>query len=505
MERSRTTGRASRRSSSSPRRSSPDRPAHALLALQQRAGNRAVVAALQKSAGTARSVLALPRQEASLTPLDVVQRVPGAGPGPGPGLEAAGDVEVEGAGVEAPAQDGAAPLEDLVAQQVGALPEVDEAVLPEPQQAEAAREEAAGAPAELAELGVGGDGPLAEWYGRQLGGDGAEAAPPAVEELSAAAGDIEEPAVAPEPSRGARVRAALSGAARWVGEAASSVKGWFGRTFSRENRRDAGAKSQAAAGLGAPVAAHAGDVLSAGQHLVDNTVTTGTAELVAGAGAAEKVHQTGESVGSLSSAAQSSTATLEHPAEFARSFASGGFELAHVVASVVGVFFAGIKAAVDLRSVVSTFRVLKGLKEAERAAAEDGADPEVIAAVKYAIHQKYEKLFKRAVGTAVALGALGVGLALLIANPAGAALAAVILGGVGAGFFAYKLGRWAWKKWKTKTLGVKRKELARALYNHLRLGDELATAAVRSLHLDPEFIARTPNGAALIERKLRSA
>jgi hypothetical protein len=174
-------------------------------------------------------------------------------------------------------------------------------------------------------------------------------------------------------------------------------------------------------------------------------------------------------------------------------------------ASVVGIFFSSIKAALDLRSVLSTVRVLKGLRDAERAAVEAGADPLVVEAVKYAIHQKYEKLVKRALGATVALATLGAGLAVLIANPAGAALAAVILGGVGAGFFLYKLGRWAWKKWKTKTLGVKRKEMARALFNHLRLGDQLAVAAVRSLHLDPDAIALAPHGAALIERKLKSA
>jgi hypothetical protein len=150
-------------------------------------------------------------------------------------------------------------------------------------------------------------------------------------------------------------------------------------------------------------------------------------------------------------------------------------------------------------------RVIKGLKDAKRAAARAGASPDLVEAVDYAIRQKYEKLIKRALGAAVTLAAVGTALAILIANPVGASLAAVILGGIGAGFFLYKLGRWAWKKWKTEILGEKRKKMAQRLYNQLRTEDVLAVEAVRSLHLVPETLRHTPDGPRLIARKLKSA
>jgi hypothetical protein len=411
-------------------------------------------------------------------------------------------------------------LEQIVAEQVAALPDVDGAAVPAPEQVEAAKDEAAGVRDELGELGLAGAGPVADWYRNEVGGDGAAAAP-VVEELQAAGGDLDLPSPAPaKPGRLARAKAVMSGAAasvgrgfgaakRWIGGAATgaatAVKGWFSRTFSREGRRDLGARGQAVVGMGAPVAGHLGYAASAGQAVVDNPATVGAAELVGGSGAADQVHQAGEGAGHFASAAGTSPATLEHPGDFAHSFTSGGFELAHAVASVVGIFFSAIKAGLDVRSAVSTVRVIKGLKEAKRSAARAGASPALVEAVDYAIRQKYEKLIKRALGAAVALAALGVGLAILIANPAGASLAAVILGGIGAGFFLYKLGRWAWKKWKTETLGEKRNKMAQRLYNQMRARDVLALEAVRSLHLVPETVEASPDGPGLIARKLKSA
>lgn len=192
---------------------------------------------------------------------------------------------------------------------------------------------------------------------------------------------------------------------------------------------------------------------------------------------------------------------------------AGGFELAHQIAGVAGIFFSALKAALDIRSLVSSIRVLRDLKkakkEAAKAADEFWGDPEakkeVVAMVDYAIRQKYEKVIKRAIGTVTTLAALGTALAILIANPVGASLAAIIIGGLGASVFVYKIGRWAWKKWKTESLGKKRGEIARKLHAQISLGDSLAIEAVRALHLDPDVVAGSPNGAALIKRKLKSS
>src|SRR5262249_9467186 len=149
-------------------------------------------------------------------------------------------------------------------------------------------------------------------------------------ELAAAAGPIEEPPAPVRPSLGTRIRGALSGAASRLGEAAGGVKRWFGQKFSRENRRDIGARGQAVAGMGAPVPGHASEALRVAQHVVDNPVTAGAADYLAPVGAVGKLHQAGESVGGVSSAAQSTTGTLEHPGDFAHSFTAGGFELVHM-------------------------------------------------------------------------------------------------------------------------------------------------------------------------------
>jgi hypothetical protein len=481
------------------RRSTPASPTHPLLVLQQQAGNRAVTAGLRGPSLGPQGLLMLGHQASNRAALATVQREGEQGAGP----------------AEAADQDGGGQqIEAEVERQVRALPDVDEAAVAAPQQVEAANEEQAAARSELGELGLTRNRALAQWYGQELGGEAA-VAPPAVEELQAARDEADLPAPA-RPGRAARAKAALSSGANWLGGkfgsaatslrgAASRAAGWFKSTFSREGRHDAGGKGQAVVGLGAPVAGHAHDVLTATQDVVDNPVTAGTAHLVGGSTAAAQVHQAGEAVGGVGSAGQASGATLEHPAEFARSFTSGGFEAAHAVASVVGVFFSAIKAALDIRSLLSTVQVIRGLKQARQSATAWGSSPAIVEAVDYAIRQKYEKLIKRAIGSMVALAALGTGLALLIANPVGASLAAVIIGGIGAGVFLYKLGRWAWKKWKTESLGEKRQKMAARLYAQMRARDALALEAVRSLHLVPAKLEAAPDGAALIARKLKSA
>jgi hypothetical protein len=268
-----------------------------------------------------------------------------------------------------------------------------------------------------------------------------------------------------------------------------------------------GGKAQPVGGIGAPVLGHTSDVLATTQGVVDNPVTADIAGSLGGHEASKGVHEAGAAIGGARESTEATTTTLDHPAEFGRSVTGGGFEALHAVASVVGIFFSALKAALDFRSLVSSIRVYRALKQARAQARVLGTTPTLVEAVEYAIKQKYEKIFKRAFGTAVALAALGTGLAILIANPVGASLAALIIGGIGASMFVYKVGRWAWKKWATQTLGEKRQKMASRLYNQMLTNDVMALEAVRSLHLDPVEVrqAGDTKGPALIFRKLRSA
>lgn len=445
-------------------------------------------------------------------------------------------VQREGGGSGVGVQEREAPsLQEQVDQFVaGHGPPVEEGALPAPQNVEKAKEEVSGAQSEVGDLGVGRGGPLEEWVRREQGGAGG--AEQAVSEIQESRGDLNLDSPSPqgrtEPtklSRGQRFKKAMSNFGTSAKEKLGAFGGWawgglkdFGNwasgglkglgksiagAFDREGRHDKAAMGAAAGGIGAPLVGHAGDVMTVGSSVVDNPATNWSANLVGGSGAVDKLQGAGSAIGhtgSEASSAGSNAPTLEHPGDFAHSFTAGGFELAHSIASVAGLFFSALKAAFDIRSLVSSIRVIRGLKKAKQDAIGSGASPNLVHAVDYAIRQKYEKVIKRAIGAAAALATVGVGLAILIANPVGAGLAAMILGGIGAGVFLYKLGRFIYKKIRDRQ-GKKRGDMARLLFNQLRTHDALARDAVRALHLDPDTLADDPKGYDKIFRKLKSA
>lgn len=212
-------------------------------------------------------------------------------------------------------------------------------------------------------------------------------------------------------------------------------------------------------------------------------------------------------------AVQAAPATFARPEDFAQSFTSGGIELAHAIAGFVSIFFSALKAAVDIRSLVSSVKVVQALKKAKQQAKEQaesfagaGGDAQaMVDMIDYAIRQKYKKIIKRAIGAAVALATVGVALAVLIANPVGASVAALAIGAVSIGMLVYRLGRAGWKRWISKDKGDKRARMASKLHLQCQAGDPLAIEAVRSLHLDPNKVGRSPNGDLMIMRKLKSA
>lgn len=208
-------------------------------------------------------------------------------------------------------------------------------------------------------------------------------------------------------------------------------------------------------------------------------------------------------------ATEAAPAALRQPADLGQSVAAGGVELVHAVASLVGLFFQALKASFDIKSLVSSVRVVRALKQAkaqanEQARGQLGPEGEqIVEIINYAIRQKYEKIIKRAIGAAIALAAVGAALAVLIANPVGASVAALVLGVAGLSMTVYKLGRGIWK-WKKNQKGEKRRAMAYKLHASLLRGDALAIEAVRALHLDPLKVRSDPNGDSMIFRKLKS-
>lgn len=508
---------------------SPGSAAHPILELQRQVGNRAVTAALGRArAIDARGALVSEAGNRAMSKaLGVaVQRQGGESSGQGSALAPPGPDRP--ASLQAPGGEAAAGerIQHEIDRQVAALPGLDERAVPEPQQVEQGRVEASQVSADLGELGLADNAPLGRFLEAQMGGGG-RAAPPVVEELRQGPGPVD--ASPARPSLGSRIWAGLGSAASWVGKKASGAADWIGEkasgakrsmagawsslksAFRRENRHDVGAKAPIVGSVGSLAGSHASTVLGAVTPVVDNPATEGAANLVSH-GSGEQLQHVGSQIGQAghdagNAATNGTSATLEHPSEFLHSFGSGGLELLHQVASVVGVFFSGLKAAIDLKSLVSSVRVLKALKAARAEALALPAPERLVQAIDYAIRQKYEKIVKRAFGAAAALAALGVGLAILIANPVGAALAAMIIGGVGATVFLYKIGRWAWKKWGSKNLSEKRKEIATLLYNQVRTGDVTARDAVRALHLDVDEVLAPAReqGIGMIMRKLKSA
>jgi hypothetical protein len=208
--------------------------------LQRQIGNRAVADALRSSGDGTLRLLMLQRQAGNRAAALSLQRALEAGVAPALGEDQVGPQ-----------------LEEVVVEQVGALPDVDAAAVPAPERVEEARDEAAGVRDELGELRLAAGGPMADWYRTKPGG------------------------TAP-------------GRRRWSRSSGEPVV-----TSTCLRRRDLGAEGQAVAGLGAPVAGHIGDVASAGKYVIDNPATAGAAQLVDGSGAAERVHQAGEGAGRL--------------------------------------------------------------------------------------------------------------------------------------------------------------------------------------------------------------
>lgn len=180
--------------------------------------------------------------------------------------------------------------------------------------------------------------------------------------------------------------------------------------------------------------------------------------------------------------------------------------IAHIV-PVIGIFLAPMTMCLNGFQAGKAWdraaRLEELIQKADGTAREAGHPPEVIAAVRGAMEQKYEQASRKAkMAVASALSLTG-GLVLLTvalaSNPVGwligAALAA--LGGV---YGFYISARAIYRKFKKVDKGVKRKAITEALVKGLKAGDPLADQAVRELGLHPQTVAATGGGALLFTR-----
>jgi hypothetical protein len=465
---------------------------------------------------------------------------------------AAGNQAVAAAMSKSPAAV-AAMIDRVIAERVAALPEAEPSAIPDEGAVGAVRDEVQGAaPAVAADAGLpgplqaflvqeyhraapGGENDVAQVIeARQEaqeapsaeGGAGAPAAAgifAAVEQLGAghgggAAGVSAPPHAGPAPApQGGAGPAPVAARSRWQGfkegvggvgqsisQGASSAwrgiksggtraKNWMSSALgldTREKRHDKGAKV-------APIAGGVANEVSTWAHAPgatqDMLLTAGTSEVAGG--------QANSGATGLDASGHTST--------WFGTVANGTLEVIHQVGSVVGIFFSAIRAALDVKSAWSSYKVSKALRAAEAQAASGNVNPVIRSAVQYAINQKYAKFKKRALRATLALATLGTAIAILVANPVGAALAASILAAIGLAWGLRRLFHWVRKKWWAKPgegKGVARRYQSRQLYDGLVTNDPLARSAIEALHLDPnEVKAAGPSGGVdLIFRKLKS-
>ena len=409
----------------------------------------------------------------------------------------------------------AALISSTVRQQVGALPDLDDRSLPAPERVQQAVEQAGGAGAEVEALSsapaavrsfVEAQVPERSNIVREVeelrgGEDGPEAAVPEV--ASAPSAPAAGPQGEPAPQGGGQAQAgAPPQKSRWerFKEGASSVGSAIGGFFSsigsaiaspfrnKQARTDTArtANTTLSVGTGLTNAASQAPGI-VGNTVMDNSLTEGAARL-GGSSATQGLHNASTTV------ADAGGATIQ---------------VVHTVAGAVGLFFSFLKGALDTRSLISSIRVHRSLKKARKAAEGRGYSKEVIDAVDYAISQKYTKILRRAAGAALAFATLGVGLAVLISNPVGAGIVAIILAGIGLVWGLYKIYHAIKKRFgvpEGQRAGVKRGQMAKLLYSKAKDGDQLAITALTSLGLTAAQVTAgtEEDGVFLISRKLKS-
>jgi hypothetical protein len=174
--------------------------------------------------------------------------------------------------------------------------------------------------------------------------------------------------------------------------------------------------------------------------------------------------------------------------------------------------FGAISSALDLRSLISSLRKSSKLDKLAKDAKKNGADPELIEALEYAVAQKNKKAGRKGLSlfggvastTAGVLGILGL-FGVLASNPVGWAILALgAVGGViGIGLFLYKFIRAKTKENKGKAREKHAKKIWEGLQNRGDVKRDTALAAINALGLKEAQVVK-PKGWELIKDKLAS-
>jgi hypothetical protein len=180
--------------------------------------------------------------------------------------------------------------------------------------------------------------------------------------------------------------------------------------------------------------------------------------------------------------------------------------IAHIV-PIIGIFLAPMTMCLNGFQAGKAWdraaRLEELIQKADGTARDAGHPPEIVAAVRGAMEQKYEQAGRKAkMALASALSLTG-GLLLLTfalaSNPLGWAigLALATIGGV---YGFYCSARAIYRMFMKKNKGEKRKHITAALIKGMKDGDPLATQAVRELGLNPETVSAKGGDVLLFAR-----
>jgi len=442
-----------------------------LLALQAMAGNRAVSTLVQRAGSSTVVEHEAPESEAPESEADESKSAPsgpevapeadgGANPGDLPGSvpESGGDE---------------AKIQAEVNRQVGALPEAPQ----ELDQAEAAQERGRRDGEQARdELGIEGRPALAQFIEAQAAQEDGSPPPSKLEQFASWAGGGLRSAGSSIASGARTAGSGIASAARAVGGFFAGIGRSISNFFSRDKNLD---KTKG------------GEQFNTSRRAdkVANAARSGGAKATSGTGAVG----TGlKQFGAVS---------------------TGTASVISKVTGAVGIFFASIQAAFDIRALISSRTQVKNFDQMYKDAQESGiADEEVLKAVKFAMEQKYSKQVKRAISVVGGMMSIAAGAGLLAitlaSNPVGWFVLAAIAGVgaiIGLGLGIYKFARWLKKP--ASELGKKRRDAARQLILALNFGDPLAINVIRELHLEPAQLRAEENDIAIeiVAEKLKSA
>jgi hypothetical protein len=298
-------------------------------------------------------------------------------------------------------------------------------------------------------------------------------------------------------ARGAKAAgSAIVRGAKVVGNAVVDGSKWAGRGIVRGAKAVGGAVVSGASAVGGAIASGARAGLNV---FKKRPVATTYAGMATGYGLAAQGVNAGKNLHSAFNASVSA-GSLSAAANFAK----------------ISPWFAGvfgtISSAVDLRALISTLRKSSKLDALAKEAKANGADPELVEALEYAVAQKKKKAGRKGASffggvastTAGVLGILGL-FGVLASNPVGWAILALgaVGGAIGIGLFLYKFIRSKTKENKGKAREKHAKKIWEGLQGQGVVDRPTALKAITALGLKETQVLKA-KGWELIRDKLAS-